>query len=160
MTSEAPSSFLPTPTRPGGFFYASFGSYPRNDYTCREKRILVNDAGTALNRFRYDSAFQPGFEAGGSLLVQGSLVVGRYGCTVSTAPYDPEIESETAINQETDLEDWARQMGCWYDHPQDHYKEQGYQFYGFGGEAQVFAEGDLYVHKVCRTGQYDNLVRT
>ncbi len=63
------------------------------------------------------------------------------------------------MDQESDLENWARKNGCWHIHPQEYYKSLGYQFYGFGGEAQVYAEGNVFVHKVCRTGQYDNLVR-
>lgn len=63
------------------------------------------------------------------------------------------------MDQESDLENWARTNGYWHNHPQEYYKGFGYQFYGFGGEAQVFTEGDSYVHKVCRTGQYDNLIR-
>ncbi len=117
------------------------------------------NAGTAFNRFRYDPAFQRGFEAGGRLLGEGSAVLGRYGRPVPEAPYNPESELETAMDQESDLENWARKNGCWHIHPQEYYKSLGYQFYGFGGEAQVYAEGDVFVHKVCRTGQYDNLVR-
>ena len=119
----------------------------------------MNNAGTAFYRFRYDPAFQRGFEAGGALLVQGSLVLGRYGRAVPEAPYNPEAEIETAMDQESDLENWARVNGVWQNQPQDYYKQKGYNFYGYGGEAQVFSEGDVYVHKVCRTGQYDNLVR-
>ena len=119
----------------------------------------MNNAGTALNRFPNDPAFQQGFEAGGCLLVQGSLVLGRYGRPVPEAPYDPESEIETAMDQESDLENWARRNDCWHNHPQEYYKQLGYQFYGYGGEAQVYTEGDSFVHKVCRTGQYDNLVR-
>ena len=119
----------------------------------------MNDAGIAFNKFRDDPAFQRGFEAGGRLLVQGSLVVGRYGGSVSETPYDPESEIETALDQETDLEAWARREGCWYSHPQEHYRQLGFNFYGYGGEAQVYSEGDTFVHKVCRTGQYDNLIR-
>lgn len=63
------------------------------------------------------------------------------------------------MDQESDLENWARNNGCWFSHPQDYYKQLGFQFYGFGGEAQVYTEEDKYVHKVCRTGQYDNLIR-
>ena len=119
----------------------------------------MNNARTSFNRFRNDPAFQRGFEAGGSLLVQGSLVLGRYGCAVPEAPFNPESEIETALDQESDLENWARKNDCWYTYPQEHYKQLGYQFYGFGGEAQVFSERDSYVHKVCRIGQYDNLLR-
>ena len=119
----------------------------------------MNNAGTALNRFPNDPAFQQGFEAGGRLLVQGSLVLGRYGRPVPEAPYNPEAEIETAMDQESDLEDWARSNDCWHNHPQEYYRQLGYQFYGYGGEAQVYTEGDSFVHKVCRTGQYDNLVR-
>lgn len=63
------------------------------------------------------------------------------------------------MDQESDLENWARVNGYWYDNPQEYYKSLGYKFYGYGGEAQVYTEGDTYVHKVCRTGQYDNLIR-
>ena len=63
------------------------------------------------------------------------------------------------MDQESDLENWARENGYWHKHPQEYYKGLGYQFYGFGGEAQVYAEGDAFVHKVCRTGQFDNLIR-
>ena len=119
----------------------------------------MNNAGIAFNRFPNDPAFQQGFEAGGRLLVQGSLVLGRYGRPVPEAPYDPEAEVETAMDQESDLENWARNNDCWHNHPQEYYRQLGYQFYGYGGEAQVYTEGDSFVHKVCRTGQYDNLVR-
>lgn len=119
----------------------------------------MDNAGIAFNRFRNDPAFQRGFEKGGRILGQGSLVLGRYGCTVSTAPYDSESEIETAIDQESCLENWARTNGYWHDNPHDYYKTLGYKFYGFGGEAQVYTEGDTYVHKICRTGQYDNLIR-
>ena len=85
--------------------------------------------------------------------------MGRYGRPVPEAPYDPDAEIETAFAQESDLEGWAREHNHWHSSPQEYYKAQGYQFYGFGGEAQVFTEGDMYVHKVCRTGQYENLVR-
>ena len=106
----------------------------------------MNDAGIAFNRFRYDPAFQRGFEAGGSLLVQGSHVLGRYGSTVSEAAYDQESEVETALEQESDLELWARNNGYWITQPQFYYRQLGYQFYGFGGEAQVYTEGDVFVH--------------
>ena len=70
----------------------------------------VNNAGTAFNRFRYDPAFQRGFEAGGRLLGEGSAVLGRYGRPVPEAPYNPESELETAMDQESDLENRARKM--------------------------------------------------
>ena len=101
----------------------------------------MENAGITFNRFRNDPAFQRGCEAGGSLLDQGSLVLGRYGSTVPEAPYNPESELETAMDQESDLENWARTNGYWHNHPQEYYKGFGYQFYGFGGEAQVFTEG-------------------
>lgn len=119
----------------------------------------MDNAGITFNRFRNDQAFQQGFEAGGRILGQGSLVLGRYGRTISEAPYDSESEIETAMEQEADLENWARLNGCWHDDPHAYFKEQGYKFYGYGGEAQVYTEGDSYVHKICRTGQYDNLIR-
>lgn len=119
----------------------------------------MDNAGITFNRFRNDQAFQQGFEAGGRILGQGSLVLGRYGRTVSTAPYYPESELETAMDQESDLENWARMNGCWHNNPQEYYKSLGYKFYGYGGEAQVYTERDSFVHKVCRTGQYDNLIR-
>ena len=79
--------------------YLGFVCLVRITYTCTEKLShIVNDAGIAFNRFRNDPAFQRGFEAGGRLLVQGSLVLGRYGGSVSEAPYDPESEIETALN--------------------------------------------------------------
>ena len=55
----------------------------------------MDNAGITFNRFRNDQAFQQGFEAGGRILGQGSLVLGRYGRTISEAPYDPESEIET-----------------------------------------------------------------
>lgn len=119
----------------------------------------MDNAGIAFNRFRNDPAFQQGFEAGGRILGQGALVLGRYGRTVSTASYDLESEIETAMEQESDLENWARMEGFWYDNPHEHYKKLGYKFYGYGGEAQVYTEGDTFVHKICRTTQYDNLIR-
>ena len=122
-------------------------------YNCSWINIyVVNDAGFAFNRFRYDSAFQRGFKAGGSLLAQGSVVLGRYGRAIPAAPYDPESEIETAEDQESDLESWARREGYWYSNPIDYYKQQGYLFYGFGGEAQVFTEGDAFVHKYAEPG--------
>lgn len=68
----------------------------------------MDNAGATFNRFRNDQAFQRGFEAGGRILGQGSLVLGRYGRTISEAPYDSESELETAMDQEADLENWAR----------------------------------------------------
>ena len=64
----------------------------------------MDNAGITFNRFRNDQAFQQGFEAGGRILGQGSLVLGRYGRTISEAPYDSESEIETAMDQEADLE--------------------------------------------------------
>lgn len=119
----------------------------------------MNNAGTEFNRFQKDPAYQRGFEDGGRILGQGAMVLGRYGCTVSTAPYDPESEIESAMEQESDLEKWARANGHWYENPHSYYGSMGYSFYGYGGEAQVYAEGDRYVHKICRTGQYDNLIQ-
>lgn len=75
----------------------------------------MDNAGVTFNRFRNDPAFQQGFSAGGSILGGASLVLGRYGSTVSTAPYDPESEIETALDQESDLENWARTSGYWHD---------------------------------------------
>jgi hypothetical protein len=46
------------------------------------------------------------------------------------------------MDQESDLENWARMNGYWHDKPQEYYKSLGYKFYGYGGEAQVYAEGD------------------
>ena len=68
----------------------------------------MDNAGIAFNRFRNDPAFQRGFEKGGRILGQGSLVLGRYGRTISEAPYDSEFELETAMDQEADLGNWAR----------------------------------------------------
>ena len=119
----------------------------------------MSDAGITFNRFQNDPAYQRGFEKGGRILGQGTLVLGRYGRTVSTAPYDPESEIESASDQEFELEKWARCNGFWHENPHDYFRKQGYNFYGFGGEAQVYAEEDYYVHKICRTGQYDNLIQ-
>ena len=102
----------------------------------------VNNAGTSFYRFPNDPAFQQGFESGGGLLGQASLVLGGYGRPVPEAPYDPESEIENAMDQESDLEHWARSNDCWHTHPQEYYKGLSYQFYGFGGEAQVYADGD------------------
>lgn len=120
---------------------------------------MNQDAETALNRFRKDPSFQRGLEAGGSLLVQGSVVVGRYGRAVSADPYDAEAEREASIEQERALEEWARENRGWVQDIVSLYHSLGYKFYGFGGEAQVYAEGDRYVHKVCRIEQYDSLQR-
>lgn len=115
-------------------------------------------AGITSNRFQKDSAFEQGFEAGGPLLGQAAMVLGRYGCSVSKASYDPSIEIDTAEEQEEVLQKWAGENGCWYSYPKKYYSDQGFKFYGFGGEASVYTEGDDYVHKVCRIGQYDSLV--
>ena len=90
----------------------------------------MDNAGITFNRFRNDQAFQQGFEAGGRILGQGSLVLGRYGRTISEAPYDSESEIETAMDQEADLENWARLNGYWHDDPHAYYKELSYKFYG------------------------------
>lgn len=97
---------------------------------------IVDNAGITFNRFRNDQAFQQGFEAGGRILGQGSLVLGRYGRTISEAPYDSESEIETAMDQEADLENWARLNGYWHNDLHSYYKELGYKFYGFGRDAQ------------------------
>jgi hypothetical protein len=120
---------------------------------------VKQDAGTAFNRFRNDPSFQRGFESGGSLLVQGSVVVGRYGRAVSEAPYNAEAEREASIEQECALEEWALENHCWVQDIVSSYHSLGFKFYGYGGEAQVYAEGDKYVHKICRIEQYDSLQR-
>ena len=60
------------------------------------------------------------------------------------------------MEQEHALEEWARSEDLWFPDPHQYYKEKGYVFYGYGGEAQVYAEADAYVHKICRIGQYDS----
>ena len=40
------------------------------------------------------------------------------------------------MDQEADLENWARINGYWYDSPQDYYRSLGYKFYGYGRDAQ------------------------
>ena len=85
----------------------------------------MDNAGITFNRFRNDQAFQHGFEAGGRILGQGSLVLGRYGRTISEAPYDSESEIETAMEQEADLENWARLNGYWHDDPNAYFKGLG-----------------------------------
>lgn len=119
----------------------------------------MNDARITPNRFQNNPAFKRGFEAGGPLLGQAALVLGGYGFTVHEDSFDPKNEVETAEEQESVLEENARERGFWYPDPLQHYKNLGYSFYGFGGEAQVFAEKDEYVHKVCRIAQYESLVR-
>lgn len=119
----------------------------------------MKDARITPNRFQSDPAFQHGFEAGGPLLGQAALVLGGYGFTVLEDSFDPKFEVETAEDQEGLLEAFAREFGIWQPHPLDYYKGCGFAFYGFGGEAQVFAEKDVYVHKVCRIAQYESLVR-
>lgn len=119
----------------------------------------MNDARITPNRFQNNPAFKRGFEAGGPLLGQAALVLGGYGFTVHEDSFDPKNEVETAEEQESVLEAYARERGFWYPDPLQHYKNLGYSFYGFGGEAQVFAEKDEYVHKVCRIAQYESLVR-
>lgn len=84
------------------------------------------------------------------------MVVGRYGRSVSTAPYDSELELELSMEQERALEEWARSENIRFPDSHKHYREKGYVFYGFGGEAQVYAEGDTYVHKICRINRYDS----
>lgn len=120
---------------------------------------MEQNAGVTFNRFRFDPSFQRGFEAGGSFLVEGSVVVGRHGRPVSSAPYDAESERELGIEQERALEEWAIARNVWFSDIPRSFRENGYRFYGFGGEAQVYAEKDCYVHKVCRIEQYDSLQR-
>ena len=116
----------------------------------------MNYASTAFNRFRFDPPFQRGLESGGSILVGGADVVGRYGHSVSKDPYDSELELELAVDQENAIFKWASANGFWVSDPHKYYKSLGYEFYGYGGEAQVYAERDLYVHKICRITQYDS----
>lgn len=117
---------------------------------------VIQDAGTAFNKLRPYPSFQRGLESGGSLLVQSAMVLGRYGGPVSTASLSPESESDSAVDQEGLLTDWAQAHNCWFTNANSHLTAQGYRFYGFGGEAQVYAEKDEYVHKVCRIGQYES----
>ena len=116
----------------------------------------MKDARITLYRLRNDQAFQRGLEAGGELLVQASSVLGRNGGTVSEIT-SAEDDVDFALFLEQKLEDWAVDSKVWFPQPEVYYREAGYQFYGYGGEAQIFAESDRYVHKICRVGQYDNL---
>ena len=90
---------------------------------------------------------------------QAALVLGGYGFAVYKDSFDPRVEVDTAEEQESLLEDFFRTLGFWHTDPLRYYKDTGYSFYGYGGEAQVFAEKDQYVHKVCRIAQYDSPVR-
>ena len=36
------------------------------------------------------------------------------------------------MEQEADLENWARLNGYWHDDPHAYFKELGYKFYGYG----------------------------
>ncbi len=117
---------------------------------------VIQDAETAFNKLRHYPSFQRGLESGGSLLVQGALVLGRYGGSVSAASFSPESDIDPAVDQEGLLESWAEAHSCWFPNANSHITAQGYRFYGFGGEAQVYAEQDKYVHKVCRIGQYES----
>lgn len=119
----------------------------------------MNNARTSLYRFRDDSPFRGGLEAGGKFLVQGSLVLGRHGCTVPASALYSEIDLDIAERQESLIEDFSRSQSCWFDNPHQHYKAQGYLFYGYGGEAQVYTESDKFVHKICRITQYGYLNR-
>ena len=120
----------------------------------------MKDSRITPNRFQNYPAFKHGFEAGGPLLGQAALVLGGYGFTIHEDSFDPAIEVETADEQERILEECARALGVWHPHPLIFYKEEcGYSFYGFGGEAQIFAEKDVFVHKACRIAQYGSLVR-
>ena len=74
----------------------------------------MEDAGTSFNRFRDDSQFQRGFEAGGRLLVEGSLVLGRYGRSIPEASSFEESLADPE-NQETAIELWAKSHGYWFD---------------------------------------------
>lgn len=118
---------------------------------------MENNAGITPNRFRNDPAFQHGLEAGGRLLVQGALVVERYGRSVSEASFGAGVDADFVSELEDALEQWAKSDGCWFSNPKQYYKDCHYRFYGYGGEAQVFAEEDRFVHKICRVGQFANL---
>ena len=90
---------------------------------------------------------------------QAALVLGGYGFAVYQDSFDPRVEVDTAEEQESLLEDFFLKLGFWHTDPLKYYKDTGYSFYGYGGEAQVFAERDQYVHKVCRITQYESPVR-
>lgn len=119
-----------------------------------KNNTVIQNAGTAFNKLRPYPSFQRGLESGGSLLVQSALVLGRYGSAVSEAPLDPEAEIDIAEKQELLLTGLAKNNGCWFPNANSHLVSLGYRFYGYGGEAQVYAEKDEFVHKVCRIGQY------
>ena len=120
----------------------------------------MKNAEVAFHRFRFDSPFQQGFEAGGRLLVDAALVLERDDRTISatSSKSDGEI-ADAASQQEFVVENWARQDGCWIVDPHNFYREKNYRFYGYGGEAQVYSEEDNFVHKICRIGQYDDLAQ-
>lgn len=118
----------------------------------------MKDAGITSNKFRNDSAFQRGLEAGGRLLVEGSVVLGQNGGSVPSASSSADLsDTDIPYEQELLIEKLALARDCWFDNPRIYYDRCGYRLYGYGGEAQVFAEGDSYVHKICRTGQYPTL---
>ena len=101
---------------------------------------MIQDAGTAFNKLRPYPSFQRGLESGGSLLVQSALVLGRYGSAVSEAPLVPEAEIDVAEEQELLLKNLAQGDGCWFPNANSYLVSLGYRFYGYGGEAQVYAE--------------------
>jgi len=85
------------------------------------------------------------------------MVLGANGLPVSKTSTGSEIDSDIQDTQEAALKGWAVLNNVWYEDPQSYYKCKGFRYYGFGGEAQVYSEDDAYVHKICRTGQYDDL---
>ena len=106
---------------------------------------MINDASTAFNRFRDYPSLQQGLELGGELLVRASVVAARNGSTVSQDSYDPESEAERGLTQESEIESFSRLNNCWHDDPNAYFRPLGYVFYGYGGEAQVYLEGDSYL---------------
>ena len=90
----------------------------------------MKNAEVAFHRFRFDSPFQQGFDAGGRLLVDAALVLERDDRTISatSSKSDDEI-ADAASRQEFVVENWARQDGCWIVDPHKFYREKNYRFF-------------------------------
>lgn len=99
-----------------------------------------------FNRLGANPALQEGLRKAGVLAIAASIVTQRCGCSVSDAQLDEESEYDRSLEQFSLVKGFAELEKCWYETPSQFesiIKEQGFSFYGYGGESRVFISDSI-----------------